>query len=286
MGELALAREHNEQGIALYNPRHHHTYVLRYGEDPGVACRSVAASVLWYLGYPDQALMLSEEALTLADELAHPNSQAYALALDANLHWKRREGRSTQERAEIAIAFAAEHGFAVWLEFARFLRARALVELGQVEEGIEGMRHALSTWRDMGGAGLPYFLALLAEGYGAAGRPEKGLDLLAEGLVEVDKSSDPKWKAEIHRLSGDFLLMDGRDEAEAERNFLMAAEVARQQSAKSFELRATMSLCRLLRRQGKEKEARKLLANIYNWFTEGFETPDLIEAKELMDELS
>jgi predicted ATPase len=295
LGEFTAARAHFEQGIALYDPQQHRSHAFRYGQDPGVVCRAYAGITLWCLGYPDQALRWSSEALTLARELEQPFSLVYALFFAAMLHQFRREGPLTQERAEAARALAAEQGFALWVAWGTFFRGWALTEWSpapearqeQVEAGLAQMHQGLAAWRATGAETLrPYFLSLLAEASAQVGRCEEGLTLLAEALAVTNEKGERRWKAELHRLKGEFLLAraTGHD-TEAETCFRQALDIARRQEAKSLELRAAMSLSRLWQQQGKRAEARQLLAPIYGWFTEGFETADLQEAKALLADL-
>jgi predicted ATPase len=297
LGELVAAREHLEQGMALYDPQRHRSHVLFYGEDPGVLGLSFVSLVLMLLGYPEQAVRKSHEALTLARELSYPYSLAVALSYACCLHQERREGHVTQERAEAAITLSTEQGLAQsWLARQTILRGWALAAQGQAEEGIAQMRQGLAG-RLATGAELwqPYYLALLAETYGKGGRVEEGLTVLTEALTVVDRTGERFYEAELYRLKGELLLAQegSRLQAEgfrekteeAEACFLKAIEVARKQQAKSLELRAATSLARLWQQQGKKAEARQMLAEIYHWFTEGFDTKDLQEARALLDEL-
>jgi predicted ATPase len=294
LGEFAPAREHLEQGIALYDLQQHRSHAFLYGQDPGVACRSHAARVLWHLGYPDQALKRSHEALSLAQELSHPFSLAYALSFAAWSHQSRREGQAAQERAEAAITLSTEQGFPSWLAMGTISWGWALAEQGQGEEGIAQMRQGMAAWRATGAElARPYYLALLAEAYGRMGQLEEGLSVLAEALSAVHQAGDREYEAELYRLKGELTLAQSSVQGlassvqkEAEESFLKAIEIARRQSAKSSELRAAMSLSRLWQSQGKKDEARQMLAEIYGWFTEGFDTADLQEAKALLEGLT
>jgi len=294
LGEFASARAHSEQGIALYNLQQHRTLAFLYGGyDPGVACLCWAAWTLWYLGFPDQALQRSHEALTLAQELSQPHSLAFALAWTGALHNFRREGQVAQERAELAMTLSREQDFAFYLAMGTILRGWALVERGQGEEGIAQMRQGIAGHRATGAELVQsYFLTLLAEGYGKVGQIEVGLTVLAEALSVVNRIGERFYGAEIYRLKGEIVLMQAVEVGlkptpteEAETCFRQAVDIARQQSAKSLELRAVMSLSRLLQKQRKQEEARQILAEIYGWFTEGFDTTDLKEAKALLEEL-
>ncbi|MBI3045714.1 MAG: AAA family ATPase [Betaproteobacteria bacterium] len=294
LGELAPAREHFERGIALYNPQQHSSLISFYGINPGVGCLTYAAWALWFLGHPDQALKRVQEAITLAQEVSHPYSLSHALTCAAWLHACRREAPAAQERAAAGIALAAEQGFSLYLSFGTIPQGWALAEQGDVEEGISQMRQGLAACRTTGAMFIEtWILALLSDSYGKAGQIEEGLTVLAEALDFVQKTGERFYEAELHRLRGELLLKStsqgpaSRDERffEAETSFHQALDIARRQSAKSLELRATMSLSRLWQGQGKREEARQRLAEVYGWFTEGFDTADLKEAKALLEEL-
>ena len=286
-GELAAARMHQEQGLRLYDPQRHRTHAALYsGHDPGVCCRYRAAPALWLLGYPDQALDSSQAALALAQQLAHPFSLALALYWAAVLHHLRREASLTQARAEAAMTLATDQAFLQQLAQATPLRGWALAASGHGEEGITQIRlavyRATRAPRDR-----PYHLALLAEASAQVGQTTQGLEALAEALATLAKSGVRWWEAELYRLRGELLLQHAvAQPEEAEACFHQALAVARRQQAKSLELRAAMSLSRLWQRQGKREEARRRLEEIYGWFTEGFDTPDLQEARALLETLA
>jgi class 3 adenylate cyclase/predicted ATPase len=292
LGEFGAAQAYLEQGLTLYDAQRYHSHVFLYGIEPGVFGLSYAARVLWHLGYPDQALQQSEAARTLAQELSYPYSLAAARGSAAMTHQLRRESPLTQKWAEAAITLAREQGFPVWFGQGSVLQGWAQAEQGQIEEGITQIRQGLATHEAIG-AGLlkSYYLVLLAEVYGKAGQAEDGLAALAEALTVVDKSGECFYEAELHRLKGELTLQSESQSLEsrtreAEACFHKAIDVARKQQAKSLELRATTSLARLWQQQGKKDEARQLLAEIYGWFTEGFDTKDLQEAKALLQELA
>src|SRR5262245_51532312 len=286
LGELRPGRAHLEQGLALYDRQQHHHLALRYGMDLGVWCRSYVAWPLWQLGYPQQALTRNHEAITLAQELSHPFSLAAALAYAAMLHCYRREGQATQEQAEAGMALASEKGFPQFVALGMIMRGWALAVQGQGSEGIAQIHQGLAAHRAAGAElGRPRDLALLAEAYGEAGQTEEGLTVLVEALAVVDKTGERYWEAELYRLKGKLLLaLSAEKHTEAASCFHQALEIARQQQANSLELRAALSLSRLWQQQGKQGEARELLASIYGWFTEGFDTADLLEAKVLLEE--
>jgi predicted ATPase/class 3 adenylate cyclase len=288
LGENAPARAHLEQGMALYDPQKHRSHAFVYGQDPGVACQSFSAMPIWVLGYPDQALHGINEALTLAQELTHPFSLAYALQLAAVVYQFRREAEETQERAEELIALSTEQGFPMWLAYGTIMRGWALTAQGQGAEGIVQVRQGLAAHRATGAElHRPHFLALLAEAHGKLGQPEEGLTVLAEALAIVENTGERNWEAELHRCKGELLLMqEGQKVRPAEECFRQALDTARRQQAKSLELRAAMSLSRLWQQQGKQEEAKQLLAEIFDWFSEGFDTADLKDAKALLMELT
>jgi predicted ATPase len=288
LGEMSSARAHLEQGVALYDPQQHRSHAFVYGQDPGVFCRSFGAMPLWVLGYPDQALQHIQEALTLAQELTHPFSLAVALNHAATVHQFRREVQAARERAEALVTLCSEQGFPYWVNHGTILRgwARTLQEEGA--EGIAQMRQGLAAQRATGAEiDQPYFLFLLAEADEKAGQTQEGLTALNEALDMVNATEERYWEAELLRRKGELLLMQqGQKREEAEECFRQALEIARRQQAKSLELRAAMSLSRLWQQQGKQQKAHQLLAEIYGWFTEGFDTADLKEAKVLLEKLA
>ena len=285
VGEMAPARAHLEQGTALYDPQKHRSHAFVYGQDPGVACRSFAAWPIWVLGYPDQALRSANEALTLAQELTHPFSLAFALIMATVVPQFRREVEAVRERAQALITLSTEQGFPQWLAYGTILRGWTLTAQGEGADGIAQIHQGLVAHPALGSEiQRPYFLSLLAEAYGKVGQPEEGLTVLVEALALVGACH---WEAELHRRKGELLLMQqGQNVGEAEECFRQALDIARGQQAKSLELRAAMSLSRLWQQQGKQEEARQLLTEIYAWFTEGFDTADLKEAKFLLEELA
>jgi len=226
--------------------------------------------------------------MTLAQQLAHPFSLSVAFSWVAVLHQFRREVHVAQEYAETAINIATEQGFPFWMAVGSLLRGWALVQQGQAQAGIEQMHQGLSAYRATGvEQARPYWLALLAEVYGIQGESEEGLTVLTEALTHVDTTGERWYESEIYRLKGELLLQQNSDnQAEAESCFHHAISIAQSQQAKSWELRAATSLARLWCQQGKRQEAHDLLAQVYNWFTEGFDTADLQEAKALLDALA
>ncbi|TEU12128.1 MAG: hypothetical protein E3J21_21920 [Anaerolineales bacterium] len=305
-GEFVLAREHFERANAAYDPQRHRSQSLATGLDVGVVCRKWLAWALWILGYPEQALAWGREALVLAQELDHAPSLASALAFaGSNLHLLRRDVQAARETTSALLRLAAEKslpshevGEMVHQGYEQVAAATSFgasseggVEGGWSElassracRGVEGaiaqMRRGLAAMQAMG-ATRPRLLLLLAEAYGRAGQADQGLSVLDETLALIEQTTARCSEAELRLMQG-----AGGVETAAEACFQRAIEVARQQQARSWELRATMSLCRLWQRQGKREEARQLLAEIYGWFSEGFDMPDLKDARALLEELA
>jgi adenylate cyclase len=288
LGAATAALPHFAEGRALYDAQPHRAAAFLYMESAGVSCGHYAAWTLWLLGYPDQALTQSDAALALAQQLAHAFSLDFALLAAAMLHQLRREVRATHARAEAAIGLATEQGFPYWRTHGAILCGWAWALQGQPHAGIEQMQQGLRAYGATGAEVLrPYFLALLAEAHYVSGQPEAGLMVLTEALALVDTTGERWYAPELYRLKGVLLLQQSSDhQAETASCFRHALDLACNQQAKSCELRAATSLARLWQRQGKRAEAYQLLADIYGWFTEGFDTADLQEAKALLGALA
>jgi adenylate cyclase len=281
-GNLSEAQRHLEQALELYAPWQHESHLAVYGgADPGVACLSHLALALWLLGYPEQALRRSQEALALARRLAHPYSHTFALALATWLYQYNRQPQLTRETGEAAITLAAEQGFSLLGEMATILVGWARTEQGEVDEGIAQIFRGLAGFRATGAAlGQPHFLALLAEIHREAGQLEEGLAVVTGALAAVQVRGDRFYEAELYRLKGE-LLAQTPTSTEAEAAFRHALEVARRQQARSLALRAANSLARLWQRQG-QTDASVLLQEVYEGFTEGFDFADWQEAQILL----
>jgi class 3 adenylate cyclase/predicted ATPase len=288
LGTLPAARQHLEAGIARYTPDQRRALVFRMGHDLGVGCRVHAAQTLWLLGYPEQALTRLHEALALAHALSHPYSLAFARCVAAQVFQFRRDVPAVREQAEDAVALSTEWGFPHWAALGTSLRGWALAMQGQDEEGMIQVRQGIAAWQATGATlNVPYSCTMLADVADHLGHPADGLQALAEAHTLVEQHEERWWEAEVHRLRGVLLLRQPETpQAEAEVWLQCALDVARRQEAKSLELRAAMSLSRLWQQQGKQAEARDLLAPIYGWFTEGFDTADLQEAKVLLEDLA
>jgi predicted ATPase len=290
LGDPAATREHMEQGVALNDPERHSSHTYPYGQDPGVGCLAFGAVALWLLGYPDQAVQRSREAVALGRELGQPSTLALALYFAAVLRQYRREGPAAQGSAEATTAIATEHGLSFWRAGGLVLRGWALAEQGAGTSGLAQLRQGLTAWTATGGeTQRTYFLALSAEALGRGGQIEEALGVLAEALALMHSTKEGFHGAELHRLQGEFLLRHEAAEGacrEAEACFRQALTIARRQQAKSLELRAAMSLTRLYQKQGRQAEARPVLAECHDWFTEGLDTLDLREAKALLEQVS
>jgi len=281
LGDFARARSYLDQGIACYAPG-----TFSHGENPGVVCSSFAGWTLWQLGYPDQALKRNQEALALALELSHPFSLVLAYFFSAALHLYRGEVQAVQEQTEKMVALSIEHGFGLLVLVGSILNGWALVKGGQGEEGLTQMRQNLEACHATGSELLlPYFLSLMAEVCADMNQPGEGLGALVEAQRTLTRTGERLCEAELPRLKGELLRLQGVSEIEVEECFREAIAISRSQGAKSRELRVVVSLSRLYIEQGRQDEGGQMLAEIYGWFTEGFETADLQEAKALLDAL-
>jgi adenylate cyclase len=287
LGEFDAALAHTEQVVAFYDPQKHRSLILLFGYEPRVSSLGYASFLLFMLGYPDQALKRIQEALALAREADQTEVLRIVLYWAMWIHRMCGEEEAVKESFEAFFTLTTAHPFGYYRASTTAWRGEMLVKQGRVEEGIAQMRQALAAHRATGAKdNLAYRLAWVAEVFGKVGQAEEGLTLLAEALAHVERTGERLCEAEIHRLKGELLLTRSEAAAGAEACFRQAIAVARRQSARSWELRATMSLCRLWEKQGKREEARRMLAEIYGWFTEGFDTRDLREARALLEELS
>ncbi len=287
--ELRSSQTHFQQSLDLYDRVPQPLQFSHPGlVHPVLFCRSMASHTLWLLGYPDAARMQSHLALTLKQTLSQPFSQAVALAYAAMLHQCCQESSLALEYAEATLTVSKEHGLVYYLAWAMLIKGRELVMQGQLEAGLAQIQQGLEDLRALGGRlRLTYYLTLLAETYRQRGEIKEGFRQLETALVEAEDTKEQYWVAELYRLKGEFLLLGTPVLVEAaESCFHQALDVAHCQYAKSLELRAAMSLTRLWQQQDKHQEAYDLLAPIYGWFTEGFDTVDLKDAKALLDELA
>jgi predicted ATPase len=287
LGDLSAARLHLERALVLYDPERHRPLAFVYAQDVRVAGLSWLALSLFVQGFPEQALRRSDEAIAAAPEFRHPATTAQSLLCACVLSELVRRRRQVQAHAEELVALATEHGLPFWLAMGTIMQGWALADAGEAEAGIAQLRRGLIAWEQTGAALIvPYYLGLLAKALAEAGRPGEGLGALAEALDRVATTGELWLKAELHRLRGELLLAPPTpDQPEAEACFRQALAVAREQDARMWELRAATSLAQLWRDEGRRAEAHDLLAPVYGWFTEGFDTADLKDAKALLDEL-
>jgi predicted ATPase len=287
LGNLAAAQEHAERGIALHDPERHGIQFYRYGQDSGVACRAFGALALWLLGYPERAAQRSREAVALGKHLRQPGTLALAEHFAAIVSLCRRDRQEALRSARALTAIANEHGLTFWQANGRILLGSALAgqpplgcEIGQLLDGLTGLRAT--------GAGTyhTYYLGLLAEAFGREGQLDQALRAASEALALACSSGENFYAAELHRLQGEFLIRkdpSGTKCAEAEACFTRALVIARQQHAKSLELRAALSLGRMQQARGQGRQAGGRLAEVYGWFTEGLDTPDLTDARAFLE---
>jgi class 3 adenylate cyclase/predicted ATPase len=286
VGRLASSRLELEEALALYDSISNSSLVRQIGIHPHVNSRAFLGIVLFCLGFPDQALAHSSTAIADARRLAHPPTLAMSLTLGAAPLWFVEDNAALAEVADQLIAVSAEQGFPYWRAWGTVYRGWARVKKGDVAEGILLLRSGSNAYHATGAeAFMPHHIDLLARACEIAGQIEEAVSLLDDALQIVERTGERWFAAELNRHKGQLLLRQGQSEA-AEELYRKALSIAEEQEAKLWELRATTSLARLRRDQGRHAEARDLLAPVYGWFTEGFDTPDLREAKTLLDELS
>src|SRR5208282_4677762 len=287
-GELLPALEHFERAVTIYDPRKHHSHAFLYGLDPASFCLGRIGWGLTLLGYPDRGLQKAGEAIALAQQQHHPLSLAVALMCVSAVHSHRGDAPALQQQAEAAIAPCTEQGFGGILAQATEFRGIALACQGQMQEGIALFQRGSAASQATGARLFRCnFLSYLAEVFLTAGRFEEGLAAATKAIVIAEETGERLYEARLLRLKGELLLgQDLSNATAADRCLRDAIEVSSRQGTKLLQLRATTSLARLLAKQGKRDEARAMLAEIYNWFTEGFDTADLKDAKALLDELN
>jgi tetratricopeptide (TPR) repeat protein len=288
--EFLKACAHFEQVIAIYDPKLHSTHAFIYGADPGAHSRSNYARVLWQLGYPEKALKVFEEAVVLATALSHPPSEALVRLDGISLFSTLRDLERMREMVDRLLAISSEHGLSM-LAYGIFSQGLITALSGASEEGIAKMREGFDAQQATGMIlTLPVMFLAFAEELGKAGHFEEAIASIDNALTMAQLISEHAPEAELYRIKGEILLKQGSmgeqaDIAAAEGCFRRALELARRRNAKSYELRSAMSLSRMYKLRGKHNEGRRILAETYGWFTEGFDTADLKEARALLDEL-
>jgi predicted ATPase len=285
VGSLARSRSHLEEALALYDPISHQSLVHQIGISPQVVSEGFLGIVLCCLGYPHQALARNNAAIAEARRLAHPPSLAVSLALGARLLSLVGDNTVLGEWAEQLVAVATEQGFPWQRAMGTIYRGWVRVKNDDVTEGISLLRNGSAAYRATGAElWMPHHIALLAAACEIAGQFDEAVSQLDEALQIVERTAERWFAAELYRHKGQLLLRHGQSAA-AEELYRKALSIAREQGAKLWELRAAVSLARVRRNQGRHAEARDLLAPVYGWFTEGFDTPDLVAAKALLDKL-
>jgi len=288
-GRVSAARPHLEQGLALYDKTKHRAHAFVYGgHDPGMCALKCASWAFWLLGYPERGLAYSAESLSLAADLAHPPSLVAALVWACIFRDVRREARAMHEHARALMHVASEQGAQQWLAAGTIFDAYVRAELGEGDAAIADIKRGVDAYRSTGAAlFMPYFLSLHARAERSIGRYDVALETVREALRVARATGELVWEPELLRLEGEVRLADGsRDVGRALGCFDRAIEIARREQARSWELRATVSLARALAANGERDDARRRLADLYGGFTEGFETADLSEAQGLLKELA
>jgi predicted ATPase len=283
MGDFGSARSHMERGIGVYDPEKHGDLAYVYGAHPSVVCRLYGAKALWMLGYPVTAHAMMDKALSDVEALSHDHTKAFALCYQATLAQYGRDVPLVREIAEAAIAVATEHNIKQWLSWGTILSGWALAIGGEGDDGLARLQEGLANWREEDLFAVPYFLGLEAEVLDTVERTSEGLDILTKAIELSEKGGQNFYLSELHRLQGALLLRENRTE-DAEKSLKRALEIARQQKAKSLELRAGICLARIWINSGKGKEAADVLTEVHDWFTEGIDSFDLKEAEKLLQE--
>jgi tetratricopeptide (TPR) repeat protein len=287
LGEFARARSAYDEALEFERELDSANLPRWFGLDYEVVCRSSLALTLWYLGYPDRALAISEQALTRARQISDPFSLTYALLWKAIVHQLRGEPGEMAKLIDLAMQHAEAHGFGAWVAIGGIFRALTAIHSEQTEAGIAGAAELIESRDRVSRYMTVQLLGWLAQGCLEVGRHDQARSFAQLALERTEARSEPIWESELRRILGEVALAESNpDQGEALACFKKAIEVAHLQEAKSWELRTAISLARLLAKQGKRAGARAILAEIYGWFTEGFDTADLKDAKALLDELA
>jgi predicted ATPase len=287
MGHYSAAEQHLDHGLAIYEPdRHHQLTFTHTGHDPGVCCRNYSASVLWLRGYPDQAVERGREAIALGERVSHPLSLALAGRTLSEVFLFRGQPEEALRLIADWEAIATKQALPLLTTQATFQRGWVLLEEGQADEAVPEMREGIAAIRGTGAAmGLPHFLCVLAQAYAASGRPAEGIVVLEDALKFASDTGNKYQYPELLRTKGELLLQLDPADRSAENWLRSSLAAAHKEGTKILELRAAMRLARLLLDNGERMQARNSLEPVYAWFTEGFTTPDLLEAASLLAEL-
>jgi predicted ATPase len=285
-GEFRQARDQVQGTLELFDPIRHDAIAFQYGHDEVVIERAYLSWVLWLLGFPDQAVEWSRAAAARGSEIKHTNSKAIALCLGLAMPQQfLRNPVAVREYSQSALEYSNEMKLSLLHALGEILAGWSRVELQRAEDGLVQMYNGFAEFRATGsGFHVPYLLGRLAEAQAKLGQIEEGRQTVERALAIVERSGDQSWESDLHRLKGDLLLSLSRRE-EAENSLASALAIARKQEARSLELRASLSLARLWCEERKCAQARALLQPVYDWFTEGFDTPDLRDARTLLQQI-
>jgi predicted ATPase len=288
LGEFSEARAHHNKALALYDPAKHRPLAMRFGQDMRVSILSLRSLDLWFLGYPDAALTDADQALKDAREIGQATSLMFALGIPLAMLVQCGNYATATKHCDELIALANEKGALYWKAMGMLNRGNALALTGRASDALHAMISGIDAYRSAGSiAWMPLWLSYLARAYAVLRQFDDARRCISEAMKAIETTRERSCEAEVNRVTGEIALMTpGPDTAKAQAHFDRALIVARQQQAKFLELRAAMSLARLWRDQGKVQQARELLAPVYGWFTEGFDTRDLKEAKALLEELA
>jgi adenylate cyclase len=284
-GELEGAKVHLENGIELYDIDRHHSHAYRFGQDPGITCLSYLSLISMSMGYAEKAVLISEQAISLAEKVAHPFSMALATSFAALLYRLTKDWTQAKAKVEIAIALSKDHGFPFWEAISNTLHGSIVAEEDPAN-GIEIIRRGMENWEEMGlKLGFPLYSVLLAEALVRTGDTEGAIAVIDKALEFGNTFGDRLVEANLFRVRGEIALANKQDVGEIESAYQSALEVSREQHNLSFELQAAMRLAQLWIGEGKLKEGRKLVKRVFDKFTEGFQTADLKTAQKLLGEL-
>jgi predicted ATPase len=287
MGDFVIARAHQDLVIALYDPVEHRQLAQRFSQDPRVVTLVYRSWALWALGYPEAAISSADQALSAARETGLAGLLMQIMSITAGIHVMCGNYEIAKTQSDELIALAEEKGSIFWKAAGMIGRAILLANSGRASDAVAICTSVIAAYRSTGArVFLPPWLSHMARACAELGQFDEAWSYIREAATIVEKTKERMGEADVHRIAGEIALMSLEpDAAKAEACFERALAVARQQQAKSWELRAAMSMARLWQDQGKPYQARELLAPIYDWFTEGFDTRDLKEVKALLDEL-
>jgi predicted ATPase len=287
-GDIAEGHAHLDRGIALYDAVQQRPLATRFGVDSGVSTFVLRAVALWVLGYPEVALADADHAVSNAREIGQAATLMYALCTSGLAHILLGDYVTAKAQSDEVVLLAGEKGTTVWKGWGMINKGCALALTANASEAVGVLTSGIAAWRSTGATlYMPWFVSHLARARADLGQFDNAWHCIGEAMMTTETAKERLWEAEVHRVAGKIALMSPEpDRTKAEAYFERALAVARQQQAKSWELRTSMSLARLWRDQGKVQQARELLAPVYGWFTEGFDTRDLKEAKALLEKLA